>query len=157
MDRLQGPFPSPAFLKQMAANVAAPMMYGYSGELAGSVNNQPLGATVISGKISGVSLSVEASGKDDTNTLSFDGDVLINGTTCLTTKPAIAHVSGEASQQKTTMKTGDTGITQAVLNQAANSISQGDVISCTLTLTRTASPTTEMETPCVVVEFEPSP
>jgi hypothetical protein len=141
----------------MAANVAAPMMYGYSGEITGSVNNQPLGAAVISGKISGISLSVEASGKDDTNTLSFDGDILINGTTCLTTKPVIAHVSGEASQQKTTMKTGDTGITQAVLDQAANSISQGDVISCTFNLTRTASPTTEMQTPCVVVEFEPSP
>lgn len=155
MDRKQGPFPSPAFLKQMAANVAAPMMYGYSGEMTGSINKQPIGAAVTSGKISGVSLSVEASGKDDTNTLSFTGDILINGTTCLTTNPAIAHVSGEASQHKTTVKTGDTGITQAVLNQTANTISQGDVITCTLALTRTASPTTEMETPCIVVEFEP--
>lgn len=155
MERNQGPFPSPAFLKQMAANVAAPMMYGYSGEMTGSINNQPLGAAVTAGKVSGVSLSCEASGKDDTNTLSFAGDVLVNGVTCLTTSPVIAHVSGEASQQKTTMKTGDTGITQAVVDQDANSVSQGDVISCTLALTRTASPTTEMKTPCIVVEFEP--
>ena len=154
MERNQGPFPSPAFLQQIAANVAAPMMYGYSGEITANAN-QTLGAAVASGKVSGVSLSVEASGKDDTNTLSFAGDVLINGVTCLTTNPVIAHVSGEASQQKTTAKTGDTGITQAVLDQDANTISQGDVISCTLALTRT-SPTTEVKAPCIMVEFEPA-
>ena len=156
MERKQGPFPSPAFLKQVAANAIVPLMYSYSGELTGTRSNQPLGVAVTSGKISGVWMTIEASGKDDTNTLSLSGDISINGTSCLTTNPVIAHVSGEASQHKTTVVTGDTGITQTVLDADNIAVVQGDIITCDLTLTRTASPTTEMKNPCIVVEFEPS-
>lgn len=155
MNRNKGPYPSPAFKKQIA-NAVVPMMYSYSGELTGTISNQPLGAAVTSGKVSGVWMTIEASGKDDTNTLSLSGDVSINGTSCLTTNPVIAHVSGEASQHKTTVVTGDTGITQTVLDGDEIAVVQGDIITCDLTLTRTASPTTEMKNPCIVVEFEPS-
>jgi hypothetical protein len=64
-------------------------------------------------------------------------------------------VSGEASQQKTTIATGDTGITQAVMDTDNNSYNPGDVITVTLSLTRTASPTTEMLNPVIVLELEP--
>jgi len=156
MIRKQGPFPTPSFVKQMAANVVMPMTYSYSGEFTASIGGLPMGACLSSGKVSGVWLSVEASGKDDSETLSFAGDASINGTSCLTTSPVIAHVSGESSQQKTTVKTGDTGITAGVVDQDNNTFSQGDVVTVDLTLTRTASPTTEMKHPCIVVEFDPS-
>jgi len=80
---------------------------------------------------------------------------LINGTSALTTKPKIAHVSGEAATQKTTLETGDTGITQCVVNAAANEFAVGDVITWNFEITRTASPTTEMFNPALVVEVEP--
>ena len=155
VERNRGPFPSPLFNKQIA-NAVVPMMHSYSGELTSNVRNQPMGAVVTSGKVSGVFMSVEESGKDDSNTLKFTGDVFINGTSCLDTNPVIAHVSGEASQQKTTVKTGDTGITQAVIDGDNNSFSPGDVISYDFELTRTATPTTELLNPSMVVEFEPA-
>ncbi|MFH2034737.1 MAG: hypothetical protein ABIJ26_08595 [Candidatus Margulisiibacteriota bacterium] len=156
MKQQQGPFPSPGFLKQMAANEVSPMLAVKSGEILADVRGAALGAANVSGKASDVWLSVEQSGKDDTNTLSFTVDVLINGTSCLTTTPVIAHVSGEASTNKTTKVSGDTGITQAIMDQDNNTVSLGDMITYALTLTRTATPTTEMRNAAIVVEFEPA-
>ena len=108
MEHKKGPLPSPGLLAQIAANAMVPLMAKYSGELTGHIWKDPLGAAILGGRVSEVFLSVEASGKDDSNTLQIEADVLINGTSCLTTLPAIAHVSGEASQQKTTAVVGDT-------------------------------------------------
>ena len=156
MERKQGPFPSPAFLKQVAANAIVPLMYSYSGEITAKVNNQPLGAAVTSGKVTSVWMTVEASGKDDTNALQISGEVSINGTACVSTQASITHVSGETSQHKTTVVTGDTGVTQAVVDTDNNTFVQGDIFTCDFTIVRTASPTTEIKNPCIVVEFEPS-
>jgi hypothetical protein len=150
-----GPYPSPAFKQLIAANDPSPMMATFSGEISASAPGRMLGAANVGGKVSDVWLSVGASGKDDSNTLSLAVDVKINGTSCLTTQPAIAHVSGEASASKTTKATGDTGITQRVLDPDNNDVSLGDVFTYDLTLTRTASPTTEMSAVAVVVEIEP--
>lgn len=151
----RGPLPNPAFDRQVAA-VDIGINHGVvSGEVDASAGGLVLGVARYAGKIMNVGLSVLASGKDDTNALSIEADVLINGTSCLTTKPKVAHVSGEASMQKTTLETGDTGITQAVINQAANEFAVGDVIQWNMLLTRTASPTTEMSNPAIVVEVEP--
>lgn len=150
-----GPFANPAFRQQMAANILAPMMDSYSGEFTENMYGKPLGVARMAGRISDVSLSVAASGKDDSNTLSVAGDVYINGTSCLTTQPAISHISGEVSQFKTTKVTGDTGITQRVLDYDNNSFSPGDIITYDLALTRTASPTTEIKHPSIIVGLEP--
>jgi len=155
MKQRKGPYPSPGFPKLVAANVVPPLVAAFSGEFTANVTGYPMGSVGLPGRISDVWVSVAGSGKDDSATLSLAADVLINGTTCLTTNPVIAHVSGEAAQQKTTKVSGDTGVTQAVLS-SSNSVSQGDIISCSLTLTRTASPTTEMNNVAVVVEFEPA-
>jgi len=152
----KGPLPSPGLMQQIAANAMVPIQAAYSGELTDHIWKDTLGAAVLGGRVSEVFLSVEASGKDDSNTLSFEADVFINGTSCLTTKPAIAHVSGEASQAKTTAVAGDTGITEAVMNPAANSFSIGDVFSYDFELTRTASPTTEIKNPVIVIKLEPA-
>lgn len=154
MKQRMGPYPSPGARKQWAANEASPMIALISGEFTVSQPGMPLGAANIAGKISNVWLSVGASGKDDAATLSVTADVKINGTSCLDTLPIIAHVSGEASTNKTTKDDADTGVTQCAMDPDANDVSYGDVITYDMTLTRTASPTTEMCTFAIAVEFE---
>ena len=153
---MNGPYPSPGFKKQVAANDPSPMLGIFSGEISATAPGRMLGAVNTSGKISDVWFSVGASGKDDSATLSMTVDVKINGTSCLTTTPIIAHVSGEASTNKTTKVSGDTGVTLRVLDSDNNDVSPGDVLTYDITLTRTASPTTEMNAVAVVVEFEPA-
>lgn len=155
MKQRKGPYPTPGAPKQWAANALPPLVAVVSGELTANQTGVPMGSVGLPSRISDVWLSVAGSGKDDTNTLQVSADVMINGTTCLTTAPVIAHVSGEAAQQKTTKTSSDTGVTQAAVS-SSNSVSQGDVISYSLTLTRTSSPTTEINNVAVVVEFEPA-
>ena len=152
-----GPLPTQRFAQQVA-DVALPPLFGsLSGEVTVSVMGQPLGLARFDGAIVGVYASVLASGKDDTNDLNAEFDVKINGTTIFTTKPKIAHVSGEASQQKTTYpEAADTGITDAVINASAAEFSTGDMIDWDFVLTRTASPTTEMSQPSIIVELRPN-
>jgi len=154
MKQRKGPYPSPSFAKLGSADIVSPLVATISGEFTVSKRGVPLGSVALPCRVADVWASVGASGKDDSNTLSFAVNVKINGTTCLSTQPVIAHVSGEASTNKTTKETGDTGVTQAVLS-SSNSVSVGDVITYDLVLTRTSSPTTEMANATVVVEFEP--
>ena len=141
----------------MADESAFVMKANVSGEITDQKTGHTLGAVDFDGIVSKVWLSVGASGKDDSAALSLEADVFINGTTCLTTKPKIAHVSGEASQQKTTLgSAADTGITEDVLLATAKGFNAGDVLTYNFELTRTASPTTEMKAPCLVVELMPN-
>lgn len=156
MTRYQGPYPSVNFSKQVNEVAEPSLVAVFSGELTANQTDFPFGPAKGAGEIVDAWLSVGASGKDDAEDLSVALDVKINGTTCLTTSPAIAHVSGEASQQKTTKETGDTGITEKVIDPDANDYVAGDMITGSLTLTRTASPTTEISNVAVVVELEPS-
>lgn len=141
--------------KRAATDLMNPLFGSVSGEITGAPGQTPTGISRAAGKVRRVLLSVGASGKDDSNDLSIAGDVFINGVSCLSTNPDIAHVSGEASQQKTTAVTGDTGITQSVINQSANTFNPGDVFTHSFTITRIASPTTEISNPVIMIEFEP--
>ena len=156
MKQKMGPYSSPGANRQWAANDVSPMMALKSGELTGNITDAPLGTSNVGGKIMNVWMSVGASGKDDTNTLSLTVDVKINGTSCLSTTPVIAHVSGEASTNKTSKNDSDTGITLRILDVDNIDVSPGDMLTYDMTLTRTASPTTEMRSLAVVVEFEPT-
>lgn len=151
----RGAQPTAHFSKQVAAYVQPPLTYEVSGEFTASKNGITLGAARLASKVVDAWISVGGSGRDDSNTLSLAANIKINGTTCLSTQPAVAGNNGSASEHKTTKITGDTGITQAAINPAANTANEGDIISLDLSLTRTASPTTEMSNIAVVVEFEP--
>ena len=155
-DLYRGPLPGPAFGQQVSSQVDPPIAVGHSGEITTNKDNISIYAPRQAGRVANAYLSVGASGKDDSNTLSLELDVKINGTSVFTTKPKIAHVSGEASQQKTTLVTGDTGITQAVMDTDNNDYSPGDLITYTYDLTRTASPTTEISAPVAVIELMPN-
>lgn len=151
----KGPFPTVAILRQLAANVMPPLQDQISGEITGNYKHRPLGAAQMGGRVTDVWMSVKESGKDDAAALNFSGEVFINGTSCLSTVASISHISGESSQQKTTRITGDTGAVEAVVDGDANTFSAGDVFTWNLTLGRTATPTTEINTPCMVVVLEP--
>jgi len=156
MARRHHPYPAVNFSQQVNEVTEPSLMAVVSGEITASKTGVPIGAAKGEGQVVDAWLSVGGSGKDDSEDLSLALDVMINGTTCLSTNPAIAHVSGEAATNKTTKVTGDTGITQAVIDSDANDYVAGDVFSYNLTLTRTASPTTEMSNSVVVVELEPN-
>lgn len=129
----------------------------YSGELILSTGLIPFGMSRASGRIKQFDMSVNASGKDDSAQLAVSGEVFINGISALTTVARIGHVSGEASQQKTTNSiAGDASVTQAVVDQTANSFNPGDVFTYALTLDRTSSPTTEISNIVVLLEFDPN-
>lgn len=155
MEPLKGPFPTPAIMRQLSANIMPPLQDPVSGEILIAQNYRNLGAAQLPGRVTDVWMSVRESGKDDDYALNFSGEVRINGTSCLTTVPTIGHVSGEDSQQKTTRITGDTGIVQAVIDNDNNSFDAGAVFTWDLTLSRTATPTTEINNPVMVVVLEP--
>ncbi|MFA6735898.1 MAG: hypothetical protein WCR87_03145 [Saccharofermentanales bacterium] len=156
MKEMQGPFPAGvAGLKSIAANNLPPLFVSVSGNLTSSVSGAPIGAARCAGRVRKFWFTLGASGKDDTNPLQVSGELKINGTTCLSTRPSIGHISGEASQHKTTLVTGDTGMTQAVIDGDANSFSAGDIFTYDLDLVRTASPDTEISSIVVCAELEP--
>jgi len=158
------PSPSVTFAAMVGEKGRQVLQEVFSGEIKASTGVRPLGAAYQEGVIKEVFLSVGASGKDDTNPLSLTATVYKNGSAVCTTDPIIAHVSGEASTNKNTKEvvdaTGaahDTGITQAVVTTvvATKVCAIGDLFSYKLTLTRTATPTTEMSNVAVVVVLDP--
>lgn len=150
-----GPYAQPGMPQRVSAMVEAPASITFSGELSVQANNISFRSPRFAGKITDAWLTVQESGRDDTlNDLYVEGNVYINGSTVLTTKPKIVANSGEASEQKTTIVTGDTNITQAVIDGTANSYNPGDALTGSFELTRT-SPTTEMADLVLVIEFEP--
>jgi len=156
MKGLSGPFPGgPAVMKLISANILPPLTATVSGEVTASIAGSPLGAARFAGRVQKCWFTVGASGKDDTNPLQIRGELYINGVTCLSTRPLISHVSGEASQHKTTRLTGDTGVTQAVIDGDANTFSAGDIFTYDFDLVRTASPTTEISNIVLCAELEP--
>ena len=146
--------PSPNFKQQAAAYVEAPLGAHLSGQLTTAKYYGVLGAPRFAGRIANAVLSVGACGRDDTNTLSLEADILINGTTCLTTKPKITRVQAVASTNRTTNSSGQ-GVVKAVM-ASTNSYNAGDIITYACTLTRTATPTTEMANAALVVELRPN-
>ena len=152
-----GPLPGNVNSEVISSMVLPPLVGSISGEITVGAGGIVLGSPRKAGRVGNVFLSLGASGRDDTvNELSCEVDVMINGTSCLTTAPKISAPSGEASQQKTTQITGDTGITQCLVDPDNSAFNAGDTITCTFTVVRTATPTTEMANPVVVVELIPS-
>lgn len=152
-----GPLPTPAFQKQVSATVMTPLMGYISGEVSASTGQMPLGLARFPGRITGVYMSVGECGKRDSDVPRISGEVYINGVSCLTTVPAIGHVSGETSQQKTTFSdAADTGIQAAVINSSANTLAVGDVVTWKVTYSGNTSPNTKVRNPCILVEVTPS-
>jgi hypothetical protein len=151
----RGPYPNPAFRGQVSMHGEAPLTAVISGEITVGRDVSPLGSPRMAGRVADAYLSIFQSGKDDSNALALELDVKINNTSVFSTKPKIRHVSGESSTQKSTKVSGEAGCTSAIIDTDNNSYSPGDFFTYELTLTRTASPTTEMANAAIVVELEP--
>ena len=151
------PYPSVAFTQQIENAGIQILSAVWSGELKASTGIMPLGAARFDGRVKDVWVTANGSGRDDSNILSVSTDVYINGVSCLTTTPVISGEVGSASRQKTTKTSDDVsdGCRQAVINTSADSFDKGDMFTYKFTLTRTATPTTEMNNLCVVVELYP--
>src|SRR5512137_2817446 len=153
MRERSGPFPQPFWRQRVAANVQDALQVSLSGEFTAQRAGLPLGAVRFGGEVTNVWLSVESTGAYATTTLLITGEVRINGVSCLSTRPGIGYVSGGAAQKDT--KASGSGITQAVVNHSANTVSPGDVLTAEFFITRTATPTSEIKNPTIVVEIEP--
>lgn len=154
MGKYLGPYPSVSFPEQVADKALPPLIGVFSGQLTVDTYNIPLGMVRTAGNVTDVAASVLESGRDDSNALSLEIDILINGTTCLTTKPKILGNKGKAGVSKTTIASGE-GITEAVVDGSASSFSAGDIITAKLDITRTSTPTTEIQNVAILVELEP--
>lgn len=154
-----GPLPTPGFGKQVSAAVLPPFVGTYSGELTKTTGVMPLGVARYAGKVTGVYLSANSTGRDNTaaNVPRVSGEVFINDTTCLTTKPSIGYKSGEAPQQKTTFtEAADTCVVAGVVDHTANTVSPGDVLTWVLTYSGSSSATTKMNNVSILVEVTPT-
>ena len=148
--------PGPVFEKQ-ASIYGQPDAKGFvNGDIDADFSGYPLHYCRHAGNIADVSLLLAEAGQDDDNTLSMEVDVQINGVSCLSTKPKISYVSGEASGRKGTMVSGEyTDTIQSILDYDNISYVPGDIITFDGDITRTSSPDTEMAGMCVNVEFDP--
>lgn len=156
-----GPLPAVGFNRFSGKAGYDSISYCVSGEITVTKKGLPAGIARKSGMISNVGLSVLKCGLDATNALKIAANVLINGTTCLTTQPSIVGAGagtdnvGTTSENRTTLDTNDSGVVAAVMLNTANTVYVGDIITCDLTLTRTSSPTTEMANAVITIDFEP--
>jgi hypothetical protein len=150
-----GPLPTKDFRRQVAMEVMLPFRDSISGEIAATTVRN-LGVANFAGKVVQTILAVSTCGKDNTAP-KVTADVRINGTSIFTTKPAIAHVSGEVAQHKTSYaEAADTGITAEVIDESANSFEIGDVLDWSAIYSGNANPTTKMANVSIIVEVEPN-
>ena len=150
-----GPLPSPDFRRMVADEVMPPIVDIISGEVAANAD-RPLGIARYAGKIKSVNLSCADCGWDaDAQAPYFSADVRINGASAMTTKPAIKGNDDESEQKTTFSEAGDTGVTEAVINTAANTFAIGDVLSWYLTYSGESSPDAKIKMPGIIIDFEP--
>jgi hypothetical protein len=146
-----GVIPSPGIRNQVLDR-GPKISYSFSGEITSSKSGTPIFAPDFAGKVADVHLCLANGGKDDDETLAIEGDLLIGGTSVFTTKPKITHVSGESAAARSTFETDD-GIQSCVIDHDNNDFSAGDVFMFNYALTRTASPTTEINNLVVLVDL----
>jgi len=113
-----------------------------SGDITASVTATFLGIALQAGTIPRAVLYVGNTGTDASNALNLELDVLINTVSIFTTKPKLDKTAADGARTNVA----GTGVTVGVVNAAANIVAAGDIITYTLTLVRTASPSDEMDT-----------
>lgn len=120
-----------------------------SGDITASVTATYLGMALQAGTIPTAALYVANTGQDSSNALTLELDVLINGTSIWTTKPKISKTAADGARTNVA----GTGVTVGVVDATKNILAVGDIITYSLTLVRTASPTDEMDGAKVEVQI----
>lgn len=102
------------------------------------------------GKIVSIVGGVEENGSDASNPLTMTFTVKKGATAVCSADPVILKTAASDAQIDTAAA--GTGITQATIkSDGSESFAVGDNIACLFDITRTASPTTEITTPSVIV------
>lgn len=111
-----------------------------AGNLTSSSTGNYLWTAPVAGMVVDVGIRVGTTGSDSTEDLEVEGDINIDGTTCMTTLPKITKAASNGADTFTA----GTGVTQGVVNAAANTFDRGDALTFDLDLERTASPSIEI-------------
>lgn len=123
--------------------------HGVTGEVTADATH-PLFAAEKAGRVVSVVGGALENGSDATNPLSMSFDVSKGATAVASTNPAFDKTA--AADTRVSTANAGTGITQAVLKtDGSASFAKGDVFSVVFNITRTASPTTEITSPFVMV------
>jgi hypothetical protein len=121
-----------------------------SGEITATKRGIPLGMALVSGKVTAAVLALGDRGVDSSNPLKMELDIKKNGTSIFTTKPSIMD---DGTGGVATSRISGEGIMPAVLDESRCVVAAGDVFTADLSMTRTASPTSEMKNPVIVLEL----
>jgi hypothetical protein len=113
-----------------------------AGNVTASISSTVCAIAVAAGKITEAGLHLVTAGADGTDPLSYELDVLINGTTIFSTKPKLNYYTGAVAGANANTFVAGTGITVGVINAAANTVAIGNRVTYTLTRTAT-TPDTE--------------
>lgn len=141
--------PAPDFQGQVLESVK-PFTYINSGEITATKHGIPVVAPDFKGQVEDVFIAVGGCGRDDSNALSIEADVKIGGTSVCSTKPKISGKNGAASTSRHSFASGE-GVVQGVVDEDNNGFDPGDMIMLNLDLTRTATPTTEIQNVIITV------
>lgn len=152
MKKRQPPYPGMVSLKHVVTNTPTAVSAAYSGAITTNIPNIQVGAASVDGEISDVWFALGDCGVDASHALYIEADVYINGTTCLSTRPR--SYARAAGARVNTIASGQY-IRIASISTSANKVVRGDQITCDVVLTRTASPTTEIQNFVVCVDIQP--
>lgn len=136
----------PGFGDKVGMNT--PIIVPISGEITANKHGIPVCVPDFAGRVQDAFLSVSGRGVDGSNALSLELDLQVGGTSVFGTKPKIEK--GSADAYATTAISGE-GVTEAVVDDDNNTFAIGQPILANLTLVRTATPTTEIKSPVIVV------
>jgi hypothetical protein len=128
--------------------------YNVSGDITATQTAKALlyVPAALAGRIVSAVLAVGNTGTDASNALSIEADVLVNAVSIFSTKPAITKAAADGANTSAA----GTGITVGVIDTAADDVASGELVTVTLTLTRTASPSDEMADIYVTVGIAPA-
>ncbi len=119
-----------------ADRVSQTYCYNKIGNITSSITGAPIGVVVESGTITDFVVGLSNRGRDDVHDLSLSVDLKKNGVSIISGELSIDDsVSGEA---------GTYAVTASAPTFTSTAVVRGDLLSLDATLTRTASPTTEM-------------
>ena len=144
------------YLSNDSAGHTEHIMYfslGVDGEKTADDNANIVFVAPAAGKIVSVVGAVVENGSDGTNPLTMGFVVKKNTTAVCSTDPVISKTA--ASDATVDTAVAGTGITQAVLKTDTTPVcAAGDIITVDFDITRTASPTTEITGPAVVIGYK---
>lgn len=120
-------------------------------DIVATITSKIVGIAPCAGDITFAGFTLGNTGTDASNALSMEGDWLINGVTVFSTKPVIAKNASDGAKSTTA----GTGVTVGVLNAAAVAVVAGDIITFVGTLTRTATPSDELDSLFAYCFIEP--